>query len=312
MKLSIREVLDLSDRCFRAAGFAEGAARANAETIWWTELTKGSGLTLLHDLLNELQDLDRERLTRRQRGTVPVVDGADQPSIVSGTPTLDLCCARAERRGLGLTHTTVAPGDDTVAALGHVAHAAAERGLRSVVLYANRTGDAVTITGEPARPHPLVGEADLPAPSVAHARILDAVDDGPADHSTDLLTHALFDGDGDERAVTAGGRLLNRLLDDATTPVEGRPDVPAGFVTLCVDPSHPTQPRRAERAFREGIDASTDVFRPEQVGTRADRLLREGVDVERAVWEDIFEYSSDVLAPEFEGSYRGAGFEINE
>jgi hypothetical protein len=312
MKLSIREVLDVSERCFRAAGFAEGAARANAETIWWTELTKGSGLTLLHDLLNELQDLDRERLTRRQRGTVPVVDGADQPSIVSGTPTLDLCCARAERRGLGLTHTTVAPGDDTVAALGHVAHAAAERGLRSVVLYANRTGDAVTVTGEPARPHPLVGEADLAAPSVAHTTILDAVDDGPTDHSTDLLTHALFDGDGDERAVTAGGRLLNRLLDDATTPVEGRADVPAGFVTVCVDPSHPTQPRRAERAFREGIDASTDVFRPEQVGMRADRLLRDGVDVERAVWNDIFEYSSDVLAPEFEGSYRGAGFEINE
>jgi LDH2 family malate/lactate/ureidoglycolate dehydrogenase len=313
MKLSVREVLDLSERCFRAAGFADGAARANAESIWWTELTKGSGLTLLHELLDELQDLDRGRLARRRDGAVPVVDGAEQPSIVSGTPTLDLCCARAERRGLGLTYTTVAPGDDTVAALGHVAHAAAERGLQSVVLYANRVGDAVTITGEPARPHPLVGEADLAAPSVAHATILDAIDDGPTDHSIDLLTHALFDGDGgDDAAATADGRLVNRLLDDATTPVEGRPDVPAGFVTICFDPTHPTQPRRAERAFREGTDASTDVFRPEQIGTRADRLLREGVDIERSVWEDIFEYSSDVLAPEFEGSYRGAGFEINE
>jgi len=314
MRLSVREVFDLSERCFRAAGFADGAARANAESIWWTELTKGSGLTLLHDLLDELQDLDRGRLTRRRRGAVPVVDGDDQPSIVSGTPTLDLCCARAERRGLGLAYTTVAPGDDTVAALGHVAHAAAERGLRSVVLYANRADDAVTITGEPARPYPVVGEADLAAPSVAHARILDAVDDGPADHSTDLLTHALFDGDGDEdeRAATVEERVLSRLLDDATTPAEERPDVPAGFVTICFDPTHPTQPRRAERAFREGMDASTDVRRPEQVDTRADRLLREGVEIERGVWEDVFEYSSDVLAPEFEGSYRGAGFEINE
>ncbi|WP_049935616.1 hypothetical protein [Haloplanus natans] len=309
MKLSVREVFDLSERCFRAAGFADGAARANAESIWWTELTKGSGLTLLHELLDELQDLDRGRLTRRRDGAVPVVDGAGQPSIVSGTPTLDLCCARAERRGLGLTYTTVAPGDDTVAALGHVAHAAAKRGLQSVVLYANRVGDAVTVTAEPARPHPIVGEADLGAPSVAHATILDAIDEGPTDHSTDLLIHALFDGDGDDDgAGTADGRFVTRLLDDATTPVEGRPDVPAGFVTICFDPTHPTRPRRAERTFREGID----VFRPEEVGTRADRLLREGVDIERSVWEDIFEYSSDVLAPEFEGSYRGAGFEINE
>ena len=120
------------------------------------------------------------------------------------------------------------------------------------------------------------------------------------------------DGRDPDGAPTAAERLVNRLLDDAAAPVEGRPDVPAGFVTVCFDPTHPAQPRRTERAFREGIDASTDVFRPEQVDTRADRLLREGVDVERAVWDDIFEYSSDVLAPEFEGSYRGAGFEINE
>jgi hypothetical protein len=312
MKLSVREVFDLSERCFSVAGFAEGPARANAETVWWTELTKGTGLTLLHGLLDDLQALDRRRLTRRGNGAMPVVDGDGQPSIVSGTPSLDLCCAAARRRGRGITHTTVDPGDDTAATLGHLAHAAAERGLLAVVLYANHAGDAVTVVGTPDRPHPHVGETMLPRPSTAHASVLAAADADLDDHPDGLLTHAVFDEEVDTRGETADGRLVTRLLDDATTPADGRPDVPAGFVTICLDPTHPAQPRCVERPFREGVDAATTVFDPERVGERADRLLRDGVDVDEAVWQDLFEYSSDVLAPEFEGSYRGAGFEINE
>lgn len=262
MQLSVREVFDLSERCFSVAGFAEGPARANAETIWWTELTKGSGLALLHGLLDDLQDLDRGRLTRRGNATVPVVDGDGQPSIVSGTPSLDLCCAAAERRGLGITYTTVDPDDDTAAGVGHLAHVAAERGLLAVVLYANRDGDAVTVVGSPDQPHPRVGETTLARPSTAHASVLAAVDAGLDDYPDALLTHAVFDG-GDERAGTADERLVATLLDDATTPADGRPDVPAGFVTICLDPSHPAQPRRVERSFRAGVDASTTVFDPE-------------------------------------------------
>jgi LDH2 family malate/lactate/ureidoglycolate dehydrogenase len=312
MRLSVREVFDLSERCFYVAGFAEGPARANAETIWWTELTKGSGLTLLHGLLDDLQDFDRKRLTRRGSAAMPVVDGDEQPSIVSGTPSLDLCCSAAQRRGIGITHTTVDPDDDTAPALGHLAHAAAERGLHSVVLYANHVGDAVTVVGSPDQPHPHVGETTLPRPSTAHAAVLAAIEADFDDYPDGLLTHAVFDDEGDTRAETADERLVTRLLDDATTPADGRSDVPAGFVTVCLDPTHPAQPRRVERLFRERVDAATTVFDPERIGERADRLLRDGIEIDEAVWRDLFEYSSGVLAPEFEGSYRGAGFEINE
>lgn len=312
MKLSVREVFDLSERCFYVAGFAEGPARANAETVWWTELTKDTGLTLLHGLLDDLQDFDRTRLTRRGNAAMPIVDGDGQPSIVSGTPSLDLCCAKARRRGCGITHTTVDPGDDTAAALGHLAHAAAKRGLLTVVLYANHAGDAVTVVGIPDQPHPRVGETILPCPSTAHASVLEAADADIDDYPDGLLTHAVFDDEVETRAETADGRLVTRLLDDATRPSGGHPDVPAGFVTICLDPTHPSQPRRVERLFREGLDAATTVFDPERIGERADRLLRDGVDIDEAVWRDLFEYGSDILAPEFEGSYRGAGFEINE
>lgn len=311
MLVSVREVFDLAERCFYAAGFAAGTARANAATIWWTELIKGSGVTLLHELLDDFEDLDRTRLSRRDESSVPVVEGDDQPSLVSGTPTLDLCCARANRRGLGLTYTTVDPADGTVPALGHVAHKAAERGLLSVVLYANRA-DAVTVVGTPDEGRPLVGEADLASPSVAYATVVEALDAGPTDHIDGLLTHAFFDGEGAERSPTAEGRLLTRLLEDATTPAGERGAVPSGFVTICLDPTHPSQPRCVERSFEGALDRMSTVFRPDATRQRADRLLHEGVEVDEAVWRDVFEYSSRVLAPEFEGSYRGAGFEINQ
>lgn len=315
MQVSVREVFDLAERCFCVADFPPGSARANAATVWWTELTKGTGLTLLHGLLDDLPGLDRTRLTRRGGAAVSIVDGDGQPSVVSGTPALDLCCARAARRGLGVTYATIDPQDDTAAALGHVAYEAAERGLSSVVLYANCAGDARTVAGSPAQPHPIVGETELRSPSVAYTAVLEAIESGIADRPDGLLTHALFDGDVGERTATADERLVTGLLEDATTPADERPDAAPGFVTVCVDPTQPSQPRRVERVVEgalEGADAFTDVFRPAEVGRRAETLLHEGVDVDEAVWRDVFEYSSGVLAPEFEGSYRGAGFEINQ
>jgi hypothetical protein len=161
----------------------------------------------------------------------------------------------------------------------------------------------------------MVGEADLRSPSVAYATVLEALESGLADHRDGLLTHAFFDGDVTDRAATADERLLTELLDGATTPADGRPNAPPGFVTVCLDPTHPSQPRRAERVVSRALAESgafTDVFRPADVEERAERLLHEGVEVDEAVWRDVFEYSSGVLAPEFEGSYRGAGFEINQ
>ena len=36
MRLAVREVLQLSERCFSAAGLPEGVARTAAEAVWWS------------------------------------------------------------------------------------------------------------------------------------------------------------------------------------------------------------------------------------------------------------------------------------
>ena len=58
--------------------------------------------------------------------------------------------------------------------------------------------------------------------------------------------------------------------------------------------------------------ALTRTFRPAEIRDRVETALDDGVAVEESVWRDVFDRSSEVLAPEFEGSYRGAGFNINE
>ena len=58
MKLAVREVVQLSQRCFLAAGFDEGSALTNAKRIWWAEAHNGAGLTTLHDLLGVLPAVD--------------------------------------------------------------------------------------------------------------------------------------------------------------------------------------------------------------------------------------------------------------
>jgi hypothetical protein len=313
VNLSSREVFDLADRCFAATGFAAGPAGAYAKAVWWTEAYRGTGLTTLHGLLDDLPDLERTAVTLEDRESmVAAVDGGGQPALISAPPTLDLCCARADRRGFGVAHAMTAAGG-TAPTLGHVAYRAAKRGFVAVVLYWDgEAGGAVV--GTPDQPHPLLAERDLDAAPASYARLLAAVDAG-LDHGDGPLTQAVFTRTGDHRHPTADERLVGRLLERSTEPAASRPDE-TGFVTLCIDPGHPRYPDRLEVLVERFVDESasrfTSVYRPAAVQERAETLLREGVEVDREVWRDVFDCSSGILAPPFEGSHQGAGFDINE
>lgn len=317
MHLAVREVLTLSERCFAAAGLAEGPARAAAEAVWWSELYRGSGLTTLHGLLPELPEWDRDGLTATDRNAfVSVVDGSTQPSLVASTPAVDLACAGASRHGVGLVHAATAPADATVPMLGHAAYAAAERGLLSTVLATGGAGRPRTVIGRPDDPHPLVAERELDAASAGHAALSAVIRAGVYGRRDNPLTQASFTGESGTEYGTAGERMLNRLLDRSVAPTDGDSDVQPGFVLVCVDPDHPRHSGDLRRVVDRFVDAReaefTRTFPPAEIRDRAGTALREGVEVEEAVWRDVFERSSEVLAPEFEGSYRGAGFNINE
>jgi len=314
MQLATREVLELAERCFSVAGFEEGPARAVAETVWWTELYRGSGLETLHGLLPALPAWDRTALRFEERGElVSVVDADGQPGLVSSTPAVDLASAAASRHGVGIVQATGADDDATVPMLGHVTYAAAERGFLSVVLATDGADCHRTVVARPEDPHPRLAERDLDAPSAGHAALSGALRAGVHTRRDNPLTQAFFTGGADTAFGTAGERLLNRLLHRAVEP--GATDgVEPGFILVCLDPDHPRHTGGLRRVVDQFVrdERFTRTFSPTEIQARVETLLQDGVTVDEAVWRDVFDRSSEVLAPEFEGSYRGAGFNINE
>ena len=315
MRLAVREVLELAERCLSAAGFPAGPARAAAEAVWWTELYRGSGLTTLRGRLPALPEWDPDALTTTDRSEfVWVVDGSTQPGLVASTPAVDLASAAATHHGVGVVHTRTAPGDDTVPTLGHAAYAAAERGLLSVVLATGGAGTPRTVIGRPDDPHPILAERELDTPSAGHAALAAVARAGANDRRDNPLTQAFFTGGPETEYGTAGERLLDRLLHRSVAPSGADSRVDPGFTLVCLDPDHARHSGDLRRVVDRFVDggALTRTFRPAEIRDRVETALDDGVAVEESVWRDVFDRSSEVLAPEFEGSYRGAGFNINE
>lgn len=318
MILSVREVHRLSHRCFWAAGCDEATAEANARSIWWAESYKGSGLTTLHTLLDELEELAPREMSLRDRDSMTsLIDSESQPAVVSSTPALDLSCAQANEHGIGLTHATTKEDDDSLPTIGHVAYNAAERGYVSAVLYTDGSGNARAVLGTPMQPLPLIAEMELDSPPVSYERILDVIDAGLYGRRQAPLTQALFvDPVEDERHSTADARLLDRLVQQSTEPADSARVEQPGLVVVCIDPSHPAQSDEVGNVVEEFVSgreaAFTEIFDPDTVTDRIGTLLQGGVEVEREVWRDIFEFSKGILAPPFEGSEEGAGISLNE
>lgn len=315
MEVSVREVFDLAQRCFEAAGFEPGSAHANAQAIWWLELYRSCGLTALHEHLDDLEEWDRARVTLRERNAgVSVVDGAEQPSLVSANPVLDLSCAQADRHGVGVTYATTCADDGTLPALGYLAYRAAERGLSAVVLYTASDDRAGTVVGTPDLPQPLVADARLAATSAAHRSLEEAISAGLIHGRHEPLTQLSFARDGTDGHGTADACLLERLLD-ASMETARRVSIDDSYVVVCVDPGHPRQSGDVESVPGKFVDrhadAFTRVFDPSEVVDRGGTLVHEGVEVDRDVWEALFDYGSGVLAPPFEGSEMDAGFGLN-
>lgn len=316
-RLSIREVSQLAGRCFAAAGLPDGLAEANAEAVWWTEVYKERGITTLHRLLDDLPDWDRSAVSLEKQGSmISAVDADDQPSLVSGAAVLDMSCAQADSHGYGITSATIPSGDPTIETIGHLAYRAAKRGYISILLYADAEGESGTVLGTPEQPLPLLAETTLDAPSVSYDEILNLVDSDAYRYSNYPMMQVFFDRDEENRYSTAETRLLSRLLRRSIVPAaESRFATESGYVVICVDPRYPRYPDEVQHIVERFIaDHDTDltaVFDPDEISERTGRLTREGVEVDDAVWRDVFDFSSGVLAPPFEGSEADAGFELS-
>lgn len=312
MKLSSREVFQLADRCLASAGLSRGASKANAKSIWWTEVYRERGLTALHRIVEESPTLDPATLSLEDQTSVfSIIDSSDQPSIVSSTAALDFSCSQAKQEGIGITYSSIPASDSSFPTIGHTAYNAANRGMVSVVLteYPDRSGCFI---GIPNRPHPIVAEAELEGPSLSYTKLLGVIDSGLYRQRHSPLVQAFFDpGEGGGRSATDAA-TLEQLLDGVTEPNPAGVDSDErGFFTICVDPNHPRNSaeirRVADQFVDERADALTTVHRPSEIRERGRALIEEGVDVKERVWEELFECSNGVFSPDSLGSETGAG-----
>lgn len=317
MILSVREVIELAERCFAAAGIDEGTARANATAIWWAEAYHGSGIETLHDLLGPLDELGTTTPELERRDSpISVLSGAGQPCLVSGTPALDLACAHADRYGTGITYVRESAVSVDGGAIGAFPYRGADRGYVTVALSVDSDGGSRTAIGTPRRLRPALAETTLPAPSKGYAAVEHAVDTGRQAAREAPLFRAFFD---EPRAAepfgTVDAKLLYRLVCRSVEP-KPDPETDPGFIIACTDPRHPRYSGAVGQVVDRTLRADERVFDrrfpPEESQDRVGRLVDEGVEVERDVWRDIFEFSNGVLAPPFEGSEKGAGFDLNE
>lgn len=317
MNLSVREVIQLAQRCFMTAGFDEGAALTNAKRIWWAEAYNRAGLTTLRELLSVLPEFDPGETTfDRHNSMVSVIDGSGQPSIATSTPTLDLSCAHADTHGIGFAYASTAPKDPSLPALGHLAYHAAERGYHTLVVHEGGSGPSRTAVAAPSQPRPLVGEYEMSTPPVSFLRIRELIETDIHRRHHNPLSQAFFtEDDTEDRYESADSRLLYRMLGQALESGSRSEGGETGYVIVCHDPSHPFHSREiwqvTEQFIRDGDDR-LDVFDPGRIGDRVGTLVQEGVEVKEPVWRDIFEFSKGILAPPFEGSEKGAGFGLNE
>lgn len=317
MILSVREVIELAERCFVAAGIDEGAARANATAIWWAEAYHGTGIATLHDLLGPLDDLDTTTPELERRDSpISVLSGAGRPCLVSGIPALDLACAHADRYGTGITYVRESDVSVDGDALGALPYRGADRGYVTFALSVDSDGGSRTVISTPRQLRPALAETTLSAPSKAYAAVEHAVSTGRQAAREAPLFRAFFD---EPRATepfgTVDAKLLYRLACRSVEP-EPNAETGPGFIVACIDPRHPRYSGEVgqvvDRTLREEARLFDRRFPPEESQDRVCRLVDEGVEIERDVWRDIFEFSNGILAPPFEGSEKGAGFDLND
>ncbi|MFC7212575.1 hypothetical protein ACFQO4_00555 [Saliphagus sp. GCM10025334] len=312
MKLSSREVFQIADRCLASAGLSKGGSKASAQSIWWTELYRDCGLTTLHRIIEESPTLDPARLSLEdQTSTFSIIDSDDQPCIVSSTAATDFSCSQAKQEGIGLTYSSIPKSDRSIPTIGHIVYNAASRGLVSIVLTDHPDGTGSFI-GVPGRSHPLVAEAFLEGPSRSYMMLRDIINSGLYRQEHSPLVQAFFNrGEAGGRSATDAA-TLERMLEGATERYSGDVDSDEfGYFTVCIDPNHPRNSAEIQRIANQFVDgqanALTTVYQLSEIHERGRELIEQGVDIEKQVWEELFEFSNGVFAPNSLGSKTGAG-----
>lgn len=316
MHTSIREIEQLAERCLRGSGFSRALSQAVAERIWWAEVYETHSLSLLMAVRDSIRKLEEASVTAYASVDPAQVAHRTVPALLSATPCADFASAAATRRGLGLAHAPVATDDPSIETIGHATYRAAERGLNAIAVGCVPDFSVVFISS-PGDPYPFMAKCSDSGQSTLYARLDQVLSGKNMTETSAVLAEALFSTATPASSYpTAGARLLQSALTLSLSSPDDESAPSPGYVLLCVDPSNPAQPGNSRAVFEtymsDKANSFESIYRPDEINARIERLGIEGIEIDADLWQSVFEWSTEMLAPSFEDSDQGAGYALND
>lgn len=297
--ISVREISDVTYRVFRAAGVSSGCAMRAAAMVQHAEVYHGTGLRMLHRQLDLIRgghaDPSGLEVSHGPEGAL-LLDVAGGTALAAGPPALDLACAEAMERGVGVVWIQNARG---LSLLDELAYRAAVTGeLVCLVSWTaaetdeEPLGESRTVISGPGSGGPICIEHTL---SSVSALALEAVD--PTAIGGEFIA-GLMSADGEEGLR----KLIGISLSEAGSKGMA---IPSGAVLVCVRVPDAPEPRFGS-LLRQAVEQAG--YRGARLRTRADldrtwkEVCANGVELDDETWSELYEAAGRMLVPEPQNS----------
>lgn len=303
--ISVREVSDVTYRLLRVAGVSSGCAMRAAAMVQHAEVYHGIGLRMLHRQLVQIEggaaDPSGIEVSHGPEGAL-LLDAAGGTALAAGPPALDLACAGAMERGVGVVWIQNAY---SLSFLDELAYRAAASGLVCVLSWTaaepggEPLGESRTVISGPGSGGPIGVERTLPGPSSLVLAVAGLLEDRtPATENGGKLIAELLSAVGEEGAR----KLIEQSLSGADP---GGIATPAGAAFVCA--RAPKAPETwFEPLLRQTVEQSD--YRDARIRTRTDldraweEVCASGVELDEKTWHELYEAAGRMLVPEPQNS----------
>lgn len=301
--VSVREVLDVTYRVFRAAGFSSGCAMRAAAMVQHAEVYHGIGLRMLYRQLDRIQSGDAELSSFNvHQGTegALLLDTEDGLALTAGPPAVDLACAEAMKRGVGVVWMRAASGLSLLDELAYRAAASGEIVCALSWTASDRDGEPLgesrTVISGPCSKGPIGVERKLLGPSALAVAVAGLLEEGVTATGEDSgkFVAGLLAADGEESTR----KLVEQSLSEADSKGMA---IPSGAVLVCARAPEASQ-TRFEPFLRKAVEQAD--YQDVRIRTRADldrtweEVCASGVELDSEIWSELYEAAGRMLVPE--------------
>lgn len=307
INVSVREVSDVTYRLFRAAGVPSGCAMRAATMVQHAEVYHGIGLRTLNRQLDLIEGAaDPSGLdVHHGSGNVLILDAAGGTALAAGPPAMDLACAGAMERGVGVVWMSDARGLSLLDELVYRT-TAASGDLVCILSWmvsdpgGEPLGESRTVISGPGSKGSIGVERVLPDPSallVAVARLLEREDQATKGDNGKFGAELLSMG-GEEGAR----RLIEQSLSE---PSLGEIAPPSGAVMVCA--RMPDMPEiQFELLLRQVLEqagySDARIRTRDELDRSWEEVCASGIKINGETWSGLYEAARRMLVPEPQNS----------